>query len=110
MRRILFARTENWIVLFLLTLAFVGAVLFGSLVQYRADGDQRFRSLGDAATTIAHLPRVGRSDGRVYQLSRSRYLDLKRPMMQSERWPHSTVESHEPAVPRYRFDEGQDDE
>ena len=57
MERWLFDRTENWIVLLVLTALLAGTVLFGGVVQYVAEGGRRAGMIGTAATAIAGLPR-----------------------------------------------------
>ncbi|MCY4120992.1 MAG: hypothetical protein OXG72_08745, partial [Acidobacteria bacterium] len=56
MERWLFAKTENWILLLLLTAVLAGAVLFGGVVKHTAEGGRRAGIVGTAATAIAGLP------------------------------------------------------
>ena len=56
MERWLFGKTENWILLLVLTAVLVGTVLFGGVVKYVAEGGRRAGSVGDVATGIAGLP------------------------------------------------------
>lgn len=55
MKRWLFHRTENWIVLLVLTIVLVGAVLFGEVVKTVAEGRRR-DWIGTAAIRVAGLP------------------------------------------------------
>ena len=55
MERWLFHRTENWIVLLVLTIVLVGAVLFGGKVKTVAEGGRR-DWIGTAAIRVAGLP------------------------------------------------------
>ena len=57
LERFLFAKTENWVVLLLLTAVLAGAVLFGGVVNHVARGGQRLGIVGTAADEIATLPR-----------------------------------------------------
>ena len=57
MERWLFARTENWIVLLVLTIVLVGAVLFGGVVKTVAEGGRRDGDwIGTTAIRVAGLP------------------------------------------------------
>lgn len=56
LERFLLAQTENWAVLLLLTAALAGAVLFGGVVKYAAEGGERLGAIGRAAEEIATLP------------------------------------------------------
>ena len=57
MERWIFHRTENWIVLLVLTIVLVGAVLFGGKVKTVAEGGQRDGDwIGIAAIRVAELP------------------------------------------------------
>ena len=56
LERWLFAKTENWILLLLLTAVLAGAVLFGGVVKHTAEGGRRAGIVGTAATAIAGLP------------------------------------------------------
>ena len=56
MERWLFAKTENWIVMLLLTAVLASSVLFGGVVKHTAEGGRRAGIAGTAATAIAGLP------------------------------------------------------
>ena len=57
MERWLFHRTENWIVLLVLTIVLVGAVLFGGVVKTVAEGGRRDGDwIGTTAIRVAGLP------------------------------------------------------
>ena len=56
LERFLFAQTQNWVVLLLLTAALAGAALFGGAVKHAAEGGQRLGAIGSAAEEIATLP------------------------------------------------------
>ena len=56
MQRFLFSRTENWIVLLLLTAGLAGTVLFGGVVRYVAQGGIQLGAIGDAAFEVAMFP------------------------------------------------------
>ena len=57
MERWLFHRTENWIVLLVLTVVLVGAVLFGGVVKTVAEGGRRDGDwIGTTAIRVAGLP------------------------------------------------------
>ena len=57
MERWLFHRTENWIVLLVLTIVLVGAVLFGGKVKTVAEGGRRDGDwIGTTAIRVAGLP------------------------------------------------------
>ena len=55
MERWIFHRTENWIVLLVLTIVLVGAVLFGGVVKTVAEGGRR-NWIGAAAIRVAEIP------------------------------------------------------
>ena len=56
MQRFLFSRTENWIVLLLLTAGLAGTMLFGGVVRYVADGGTRLGAIGNTAFEVAMFP------------------------------------------------------
>ena len=56
MERWLFRRTENWVVLLVLTIVLISAVSFGGVVKTVAEGGRQ-DWVGTAAIRVAELPR-----------------------------------------------------
>ena len=57
MKQWFFRKTPNWIVLIVLTAVVAGAVLFGGVVKYRAEGGRRLGIAGASALRVAELPK-----------------------------------------------------
>ena len=57
MKQWFFRNTPNWIALLMVTAAMAGAILFGGVVKYRAEGGRRLGVAGTAALHVAALPK-----------------------------------------------------